>query len=220
MLLCIGSVLNPEQLAEARGQIATIRFIDGKETAGWHARLVKANLQADPTDPRLARLRQRLAAAIEGNELFQMAARPRRLGPLLLSRYEPGMGYGRHVDDALMGELRSDVSFTLFLSEPESYDGGELVMEGTGGEQAYKLPAGGLILYPSTTLHRVNEVTRGVRLAAVGWAQSLVRDPAERELLFDLDTARRRMFREHGKSPAFDLVAKSFANLLRRWAET
>lgn len=199
--------------------IAAARFIDGRVTAGWHARTIKANLQADPEDERVAALHQSLAAAILGNELFQMAVRPRRLSPLLLGRYEVGMSYGAHVDDAIMGELRADVSFTLFLSAPAAYAGGELIIDGPGGAQEYKLPAGSLITYPSTTLHHVGEVTKGVRLAAVGWAQSLVRDPARRELLFELDTARRSLFRQGGKTAEFDLVTKSFSNLLRMWAE-
>jgi PKHD-type hydroxylase len=129
------------------------------------------------------------------------------------------MAYGTHVDDALMGGMRTDISFTLFLSDPESYDGGELVTESHAGEQPFKLPAGSLVLYPSTTLHRVEPVTRGSRLAAVGWVRSLVRDPARRELLFDLDTARKALFDRDGKSPEFDLLSKCGANLLRMWAE-
>jgi PKHD-type hydroxylase len=137
----------------------------------------------------------------------------------MFSAYEPGMRYGSHVDDALMQGMRTDVSFTLFLSEPASYDGGELVIESASGEDAVKLEAGGLVAYPSTALHHVTEVTRGVRLAAVGWARSYVRDGARRELLFDLDTARRQMFARHGKSADYDLVSKSLANLLRMWVE-
>ncbi len=129
------------------------------------------------------------------------------------------MQYGSHVDDALMNGMRTDVAFTLFLSDPDSYAGGELVIESAAGEDAIKLPPGALVAYPATSLHRVNEVTHGVRLAAVGWAKSLIRDAARRELLFDLDTARRRMFAQSGKSAEFDLISKSFANLLRMWAE-
>jgi PKHD-type hydroxylase len=123
------------------------------------------------------------------------------------------------VDDALMHGMRTDVSFTLFLSDPADYDGGELIIETAAGEDAVKLAAGDLIAYSSTTLHRVAEVTRGARLAAVGWARSYVRDAARRELLFDLDTARRSLFAHVGKSTEFDLVSKSLSNLLRMWAE-
>lgn len=219
MLICIGSILNTEAVAAARAALGGGRFVDGRSTAGWHARGVKDNLQADPADARLAALRSDLAQAIAGNELFQMAVRPRRMVPLLLSRYEPGMRYGSHVDDALMGDVRTDVSFTLFLSDPDTYEGGELVIEGSGGEQAFKLPAGSLVAYPSTSLHRVAEVSAGTRLVAVGWAQSLIREPDRRELLFELDTARRTLFRQHGKTPEFDLVSRSVTNLLRMWAD-
>ena len=219
MLICIGSILNPEAVAAARATLGGGRFVDGRSTAGWHARGVKDNLQADPADARLAALRNDLAQAIAGNELFQMAVRPRRMVPLLLSRYEPGMRYGSHVDDALMRGMRSDVSFTLFLSPMESYEGGELVIETASGEDAIKLEAGSMVVYPATTLHRVNEVTRGERLAAVGWVRSFIRDAAKRELLFDLDTARKRLFARDGKSEDYDLLSKSSANLLRMWAE-
>jgi PKHD-type hydroxylase len=145
--------------------------------------------------------------------------RPKALSPLLFSRYDPDMHYGSHVDDALMDGMRTDVSFTLFLSAPESYDGGELVIESAAGEDAVKLSAGALVAYPSTSLHHVAAVTRGVRLAAVGWARSFIRDAARRELLFDLDTARSALFARDGKTAEFDLIAKSTANLLRMWAE-
>ena len=129
------------------------------------------------------------------------------------------MTYGAHVDDALMGGMRTDVSFTVFLVPPDSYEGGELVIDSTAGEQAFKLAAGSAIVYPATSLHRVEPVPAGVRLAAVGWARSFVRDAGERELLFDLETARQAVFQQDGKSPTFDLLSKCGANLLRRWAE-
>lgn len=160
-----------------------------------------------------------LTERLLAHPLFQMAVRPKVLSPLLLSRYEPGRAYGRHVDDTLMNGMRSDVSFTLFLSEAASYRGGELVIETTVGEQEIKLEAGSLVLYPSTTLHRVEPVQEGVRLAAVGWARSFVRSAAQREILFDLETARRRLFERSGKSEEFDLLSKSTANLLRLWAD-
>lgn len=219
MLLCIADLLEPAACAEAHTLLAQARFVDGKATAGWHARLVKDNRQADAGDRSIDGLRALLKERLLAHPLFQLAARPKALSPLLLSRYEPGMAYGRHVDDALIGGQRSDVSFTLFLSEPESYEGGELVIEGSGGEQAIRLPAGALVCYPSTTLHRVEPVRRGVRLAAVGWARSFIRSAEQREILFDLDTARRDLFQREGKSEAFDLLSKSAANLLRLWAE-
>jgi PKHD-type hydroxylase len=148
-----------------------------------------------------------------------MAARPKALSPLLFSRTGIGMQYGIHVDDALMGGMRTDIAFTLFLDPPETYDGGDLVIESAAGEDVIKLPAGSMIVYPATTLHRVAQVTRGTRHVAAGWARSFVRDASQRELLFDLDTARRTIFAREGKSTEFDLISKSLANLLRMWAE-
>lgn len=219
MLVCIPDVIDAELVALAGARLAAAAFVDGKATAGWHARLVKDNLQTARGDDALDELKSILAQRIGANDLVKVAARPKRLTPLILSRYDPGMTYGTHVDDALMGQARTDVSFTLFLSDPDSYDGGELVMESTAGEQGYKLAAGGLVLYPSTTLHRVEPVTRGQRLAAVGWMTSRVRDAGQREILFDLDAALRLVFAQSGKSHAFDLLSKCAANLLRRWAE-
>jgi PKHD-type hydroxylase len=223
VILNIANVLSAEALARIREALAQVEFHDGRETAGWHARTVKRNTQASGRDPGVAALREEVDRAIRGHALFQMAARPRRTVPVMFSRYTDSMEYGNHVDDAVMngpdGPVRTDVSYTLFLSEPEDYDGGELITETAAGEQTCKLPAGALVLYPSSTLHRVAPVTRGARLAAVGWAQSQVRDPAQREVLFDLDTARRQLFDHHGKTEAFDAVSKSLANLTRMWAD-
>lgn len=141
------------------------------------------------------------------------------LTPLMFARYEKGKNYGSHVDDAMIGGMRTDVSFTLFLSDPKSYSGGELVIESTAGEEGIKLSAGSLVAYSTTTLHRVAKVTRGERLVCVGWVRSFIRDAAHRELLFDLDTARRRLFAREGNSPDYDLISKSTANLMRMWAE-
>src|SRR5690606_30111090 len=127
--------------------------------------------------------------------------------------------YGEHVDEPIMDGARTDISFTLFLSPPETYDGGELIIASPAGEDAVKLPAGSVIVYPSTTLHRVAPVTRGERLAAVGWVRSFIRDAAQRELLFELDTARRQLFEREGSSQTFNLVSKSLANLIRMWSE-
>lgn len=221
MIICIGNVLSGEELSALRGALEAARFVDGRATAGWHAALVKRNTQAGRS-PQVAELQQKVLEALKRNLLFQMAARPLRIAPPLFSRYEVGMEYGSHVDDAVMGgerPTRTDVSFTLFLSDPAGYDGGELIVDTTGGEQVYKLDAGNMIVYPSSSLHRVAPVTRGERLACVSWVQSQVRDPARRELLFDLDTARRTLFEREGKSGEFDLISKSLANLLRMWAE-
>jgi PKHD-type hydroxylase len=219
MQIAIAKLLTDDDLNAARDALANARFVDGRETAGFAARLVKDNQQVKASDHSLDAVRKLVADRILSNDVFRMAARPKALTPLLFSRYEPGMKYGSHVDDALMQGLRTDVSFTLFLDEPDSYGGGELIIETAAGEDAIKLPAGSLIAYPSTSLHRVAEVTRGQRNVVVGWARSLIRDAAQRELLFDLDTARRQIFNRDGKSEEFDLISKSLANLLRMWAE-
>ncbi|HEY6994806.1 MAG TPA: Fe2+-dependent dioxygenase [Xanthobacteraceae bacterium] len=219
MQIVIGNVLSADEIATVRTALARARFVDGKATAGFAARLVKNNRQAEGSDRSLAATRKLVAERILDNEVFRLAVRPKTLSPLLFSRYETGMHYGSHVDDALMNGMRTDVSFTLFLSDPASYDGGELTIESAAGEETFKLAAGALVAYSATSLHHVTDVTRGTRLAAVGWARSFIRDPARRELLFDLDTARRQLFARDGKSAEFDLVSKSFANLLRMWAE-
>lgn len=218
MQLAIADVFPAGEAAELRTALDNAPFEDGARTAGWNARLVKNNEQArDSATLRL--LRERVETAIRANEVFALAVRPKALTPILFSRYGIGREYGAHIDNPLMEGLRTDVSFTLFLSEPEAYDGGELVIEGPAGEDAVKLPAGHMIVYPSTTLHRVASVTRGERLAAVGWAQSFIRDAGRRELLFDLETARRHLFARLGKTPELDLLSKSAANLVRLWAE-
>lgn len=222
MLICIGPVLSTEQLQTLRQQLLAGAFVEGQATAGWSARLVKNNLQLDAASPEYAQLQKTVAQALFANEVFSLAAMPKAARPLLFSRYQTGMGYGDHVDNALMGEaprIRSDVSFTLFLSEPDEYDGGELVIDELSGSRSFKLPAGSVVLYPSNALHRVDTVTRGERLVAVGWIQSLVRDPAQRQLIFELETLRREMFQKEGKTPAFDTLSKSVSNLWRMWAE-
>lgn len=219
MILPVPALIAPDAVAAMRARLAAAAFKDGATTAGWHARLVKANQQLDADDPAATALRAEVERAVRSHPVAALATRPRAFGPILFSRYGAGHGYGSHVDDALMAGVRTDVSFTLFLSDPEGYEGGELVMETAAGDLAFKLPAGGALFYPSTTLHRVAPVTAGERLAAVGWIRSFVRDPADRELLFDLDTARQTLFRQSGKTAEFDLLSKCLSNLLRRWAE-
>lgn len=219
MFMIIADVLDTSETAAARDTLSKVAFVDGRATAGWHAKLVKNNLQAMSADTVVAKLRESIAAKVDANPLFRLSTRPKSLTPLILSRYESGMAYGSHVDDALMDGLRSDVSFTLFLSDLDTYEGGALIIETSGGEEDVRLPAGSLVVYPSTTLHRVAEVTKGARLAAVGWVRSLIRDAAQRELLFDLDTARQQIFQKDGKTAEFDLLAKTSANLLRMWVE-
>jgi PKHD-type hydroxylase len=218
MILAIADLLSAADLEVVGSALAGASFSDGRESAGWAARLVKSNLQARESpacDNARGLIKERLLAHV----VFALATRPQRiLGPLF-SRYEPGHCYGTHVDDALMGGVRTDVAFTLFLSPLESYDGGELIIESTAGEEAFRLPAGSLVSYPATFLHRVAPVSRGSRLVAAGWVRSLVRDAGHRELLFDLDTARRLLFERDGKTAEADLLAKCTANLLREWCD-
>ncbi|TCH99880.1 Fe2+-dependent dioxygenase [Roseococcus sp. SYP-B2431] len=225
MILCLAQILDTERRARIDALLAAAEFVDGAQTAGWHARLVKANRQASPGHPAAREAAALVSAALRDHAVFRSAVLPRRIAPPLFARYGGGESYGTHVDDALMGgdalrsPLRSDVAVTVFLADPESYAGGELVIEDPAGEQAFRLGAGDAIAYPATSLHRVACVTSGERRVAVTWVQSLVRDAAQREILFDLDTARRQVFDREGKSGTFDLLAKSHANLLRRWAE-
>jgi PKHD-type hydroxylase len=219
MFLIIRDVLTGAEINAARAAMDAAEFVDGRATAGWHARLVKSNEQVRRGNAQVDKACKSIAEKLLKNPLFQIWARPKALSPVILSRYKPGMSYGSHVDDALMQGLRTDISFTVFLAETDAYDGGSLVIETTAGEEDVKLEPGSAVVYPATTLHRVEEVSRGERLAAVGWAQSYIRDAARRELLFDLETARRQLFEATGKTPVFDLVAKSCANLLRMWAD-
>lgn len=218
MLLVIEKLLTAIEVQVLREAASSLQFDDGRKTAGRFAAEVKANDQA-AASPELAAVLAKVETALAGNALFRSAARPKALTRLILSRYRTGQTYGLHVDDALMAGLRTDLSFTLFLAEPDSYDGGALIIEDTFEARAIKLNPGDLILYPSTTLHRVEPVTRGERLAVVGWAQSLIRRADQREILFDLDQAVESTFAAAGKSPLFDSLAKTRSNLLRMWAE-
>ena len=219
MIMTLPDILSDGDIAKVVDKLNALRFVDGGTTAGWHAKLVKNNLQADRTQPEYLPLTKAVTDAILRNPTFRMAARPRHITPLLFSRYRDSMEYGTHVDDPIMYNLRSDISFTLFLADPSTYDGGELVMETTAGEQAYKPKAGAMFIYPSTTLHRVTPVTRGERAAAVGWCQSYIRDAAKREILYDLDVARRGVFDKEKKSREFDVISRCHANLMRMWAD-
>ncbi|MEC8859516.1 MAG: Fe2+-dependent dioxygenase [Pseudomonadota bacterium] len=219
MILPIGQTL-PDHLLKSLRELAAdvTQFIDGASTAGWHARTLKRNLQAKPS-PLVSRLLRQTGDALLANELVQAAARPKAIVRLLLSRYEPGMEYGLHVDDAIIDGQRTDLSFTLFLSAADSYDGGELVIDESSAERSFKLDAGGLLLYPSTTLHRVSPVTRGQRLVIVGWIRSLVRDPAQREILFDLERSITQLRQQADQQATLALLLKSRSNLLRMWSE-
>jgi PKHD-type hydroxylase len=219
MQIVIANVLSAADVETVQAVLGRAHFVDGKATAGFAAAAVKHNLQAEGSDRSLDMISKLVAERILANQVFQSAVRPKALTQIMFSRYETGMHYGSHVDEALVDGMRTDVSLTLFLSEPASYRGGELTLEDAEGEEAFKLPAGSLVAYPATSLHQVRQVTDGTRLAAVGWARSYVRSMAHRELLFDLETARREMFARDGKSREFDLVSKSLTNLLRMWMD-
>ena len=216
MILIIGDVFDSEAVTQIRTAASALPYAPGE--SGWATATVKSNRQAIPCAD-TERLTDSIAARLTTNEMFQIAAQPKRIIGPLLSCYSPGESYGSHVDNALMDGARADLAFTLFLSDPDDHDGGDLILQTALGDEAYKLPAGHVLLYPATTLHRVAPVTRGVRQVAVGWVRSLVRDPAQRELIFDLETARRAMFARDGKSPAFDLISKSVTNLVRMWCD-
>ncbi|MBP3979787.1 Fe2+-dependent dioxygenase [Acidovorax sp. JG5] len=215
-LYVIPQVLGPEQLAQVHSSLAGDVFTDGKASAAGMAKAVKNNEQVDAA--KVPGLMQMLQGAVLGHALFRQLAMPRAVSKLMVSRYREGMEYGTHTDAAIMDTgHRSDISFTLFLSEPESYDGGELAMETPFGEQRLKLKAGSLILYPTGGLHRVTPVTRGERLAVVGWVESRVRDARQREILLDLDQVRKAYLDKVGHDRMADLLLKSSTNLRRMW---
>ncbi len=218
--ICISDAVPAALLSSLQAQVPELSFSDGAASAGWHASRVKRNLQARP-DARSRVLQRQLVDALSAHPMIQSAALPAAIAPPLFARYGPGDGYGGHVDDAVMqqGRFRSDLSVTVFLSDPDGYSGGALELQGRSDALSIKLPAGHAVLYPATSLHRVEPVTEGVRLVAVTWIQSLVRDAAARDVLLDIDEARRSVFAAEGKSDAFDRLSRAYANLLRRWAE-
>lgn len=223
MIICAPDVLTPEELAAIRSELQGAAFVDGASTAGWSAREVKKNLQVDIHTESQARLRDIVRDAFLRNTMLQASILPAAMTQVMFNRYDVGMQYGRHVDAPVMGSLdgavRSDVAITLFLSDPKSYTGGDLVVDTHGVEYGFKLDASSAIAYPANSLHHVTPVTQGARYAAIIWVQSQVRDAAKRELLWDLDNAKRQIFGREGKSATFDAISKSHANLLRMWAE-
>jgi len=221
MFLCISDVIDGQTLKKISGAISRMSFQDGARTAGWHARNVKRNEQAVLSSA-VRHVQDQITQALRENPIFNSAVLPLRVAPPMISHYVAGNEYGPHVDDAIMRldpPLRSDVSVTVFLNDPSDYEGGELVAETLSGEDTVKLGAGSAVIYPSTTLHHVAPVTSGERMVAVTWAQSMVRDADARVILFELDQARRDIFAKDGKCRTFDLITKSYSNLLRRWAE-
>jgi PKHD-type hydroxylase len=225
MLLHIPKVLTEAQVAHSRTTLENAKWVDGRETSGHLAARVKHNLQVDEATPEAREMGHVVVTALERTPLFMAAALPLRVFPPLFNRYEPGMAFGAHVDNAIREltssplRVRTDLSATLFLSRPEEYDGGELVVDDTYGAHSVKLPAGDMILYPASSLHRVNPVTRGVRLASIFWVQSMVGDDAERSLLFDLDMAISQVAETSPDSPAVVALTGCYHNLLRHWSE-
>jgi PKHD-type hydroxylase len=193
-------------------------FVDGKTTASGMAENVKSNEQVDLD--RVSGVKDQIVDVIRNHAEFEYLAMPKLMSSLLINRYRPGMAYGTHTDNAVMaGGGRSDLSFTLVLSEPDNYEGGELCMETPFGEQAVRIPAGAMLIYPTGGLHRVAAVTSGERIAIVGWVQSRVRDAAKRQILHDLDRSRKAYLEKVGHDRTADLLFKSTANLRRMWDE-
>jgi len=218
MIFIVDGVLNAHEAAAVQEAAAALDYEDGRRTAGRYASPVKRNEQARDTPARAAVV-EKVKAALSANPLVHSVARPRGFARVLVSRYGPEMHYGAHVDDAIMGGARTDVSFTLGLTPAEAYDGGALVIEDRLERRAVRLDAGQLVLYPSDTLHEVEPVTRGTRLAVVGWITSWVRDPARRMVLFDLDQTLRGLDGATIDDAARHHLLKARANLLRMWAE-
>jgi PKHD-type hydroxylase len=226
VILQIPDVLNPEQVAHARRLLNEATWVDGRVTAGPQSARVKDNMQLAENDPIAGQLGDQVLGALQRNPLFVSAALPLEVFPPLFNRYRGGESFGNHVDNAIRQSpvtgrrIRTDLSATLFLAEPEEYGGGELMIEDTYGVHMAKLPAGHMVLYPSTSLHHVKPVTSGARIAAFFWIQSMVRDDGQRTLLFDLDTAIQRISRDVPNHPSVVQLTGVYHNLLRRWADS
>ena len=222
MLIAIPEVLSQEQVASFRTALDAGTWIDGRVTAGHQSALAKHNAQLAQDDPLSGRLGNVVLDALDGNALFVSAALPRKVFPPLFNRYAVGQSFGVHVDNAIRvvkgagARVRTDLSATLFLSEPDEYDGGELSVEGGFGLQQVKLPAGHMVLYPASSLHRVEPVRRGARVASFFWIESMVRNEADRAVLFDLDQSIQRLAPDH---PSAIPLTGIYHNLLRRWAD-
>jgi PKHD-type hydroxylase len=226
MLLQIPAVLNTAQVAECRKALEGAAWGDGKATAGYLSSRVKDNVQLPENDATARKLGGMILDALDRNQLFISAALPLKVVPPLFNRYSGGQSYGGHIDGAVRPvfgtphRVRTDLSATLFLTPPEDYDGGELVTEDRFGPRKIKLAAGDMVLYPGTSVHHVEPVTRGARLAAFFWVQSMVRDEAKREILFELDTALQQLGRDTPNHPSLVQIAGCYHNLLRLWSDT
>jgi PKHD-type hydroxylase len=225
MLLSVPDVLSAAQVARARQVLDAAAWVDGNVTSGHQSAKAKSNEQLPEDHPAAREVGGMILQALNGNPLFFSAALPQHVFPPLFNRYAPGKEFRTHVDNAVRhhrptgARIRTDLSATLFLSSPEDYDGGELVIEDTYGEQRIKLPAGHMILYPSTSLHHVTAITRGTRVASFFWIQSMVRDDGERRLLFDLDNAIQRLNADTPEHASSVQLTGVYHNLLRRWAD-
>ena len=225
MLLPIPQVLGPEHVAHARQLLEQTEWVDGRVTAGHQSAMTKDNMQLPENHPVARQLGETILTELGQNPLFVSAALPSRVFPPLFNRYQGGQSFGTHVDNAIRQvtgtahRVRTDLSATVFFSDPAEYDGGELVVEDTYGLHHVKLPAGHMILYPATSLHHVTPVTRGARICSFFWIQSMVRDDGQRTLLFDLDTAIQKLNASRRDDPAVVQLTGVYHNLLRRWAE-
>jgi PKHD-type hydroxylase len=225
MLVSIPQVLGAQDLAAVNTRLAGAVWEDGRLTAGYQSAQVKRNLQLSRSDAAARAAGDIVLRALERSALFVSATLPRHVYPPLFNRYEPGMAFDAHVDNAVRQipgthhRLRTDVSATLFLSPPTDYEGGELIVEDTFGAHSVKLAAGDMVVYPASSLHRVQPVTRGARVAAFFWVQSMVRDDGGRTLLFELDTAVRQLTAREADGDSLVRLTACYHNLLRRWAE-
>lgn len=225
MLLHIPQLFSRDEALKIRHALEQAQWLDGKATAGYQSAKAKQNLQLADDLPLAVELREAIVQRLQRNALFMSAALPRKIFPPLFNCYREGDGFGYHVDNAVRavpgtGErLRTDLSTTLFFSDPEDYDGGELVIQDTYGTREVKLPAGDLVLYPSTSLHKVLPITRGLRFASFFWTQSLVREDSQRALLFEMDVAIQNLTRDVPDHPALIQLTGTYHNLLRRWVD-
>ena len=226
MLIEIDRLFSATELDDLRQQLLAQPWIDGKATAGVQSAQAKRNRQLDEDNPVARQLGDLILRRLSDNPLFMSAALPKRIYPPLFNRYGGGEGFGFHVDNAIRGikgvreRVRTDLSATLFLAEPDSYDGGELVIRDTFGERSVKLPVGHLVLYPGSSLHRVEPVTRGARIAAFFWIESLVREDSQRSLLLDMDVAIQRLTGQGADQGSLLELTGVYHNLLRRWGDT
>jgi PKHD-type hydroxylase len=225
MIVAIPDVLPPDQLTEGRKLLEAATWIDGKATAGHQGARVKDNLQLPVDSPVARQVGGMILKALGANPLFMSAALPLHILPPMFNRYSGGQTFGTHVDGSIRvvpgtnHRLRTDLSCTLFFASPDEYDGGELIIEDTYGSKSVKLPAGHMILYPSTSLHQVTPVTRGARLCSFFWLQSMVRDNGQRSMLFEMDVAIQRLGAENALHPSVVQLTGVYHNLLRQWAE-